>query len=40
VYGTERKASHLIYMDDFKLIGRSEEELKTEIKIVWTRKTL
>jgi hypothetical protein len=27
VYGTERKINHLLYMDDLKLIGRSEEEL-------------
>jgi hypothetical protein len=31
VYGTERK---IIYMDYLKLIGRSEEELRNEIKIV------
>jgi hypothetical protein len=34
VYGTERKINHLLYMDDLKLIGRSEEELSNEIKIV------
>jgi hypothetical protein len=34
VYGTERKASHLIYMDDFKLIEIWKKELRTEIKIV------
>jgi hypothetical protein len=28
VYGTERKINHLLYMDDLKLIGRSEEELR------------
>jgi hypothetical protein len=33
VYGTERKINHLLYMDDLKLIGRSEEELRSEIKI-------
>jgi hypothetical protein len=27
IHGTERKISHLLYMDDLKLIGRSEEEL-------------
>jgi hypothetical protein len=27
IHGTERKISHLQYMDDLKLIGRSEEEL-------------
>jgi hypothetical protein len=26
--------NHLLYMDDLKLIGRSEEELRNEIKIV------
>jgi hypothetical protein len=36
VYGTERKINHLLYMDDLKLIGRSEEELRNEIKIVKT----
>jgi hypothetical protein len=34
VYGTERKTNNLLYMDDLKLIGRSEEELRNEIKIV------
>jgi hypothetical protein len=28
VYRTERKTNHLLYMDDLKLIGRSEEELR------------
>jgi hypothetical protein len=28
VYGTERKINHLLYMDDLKLIGRSEEEVR------------
>jgi hypothetical protein len=32
VYGTERKISHLLYMDDLKLIWRSEEELRNEMK--------
>jgi hypothetical protein len=36
VYGTERKIGHLLYMDDLKLIARSEEELGTEINIVKT----
>jgi hypothetical protein len=36
VYGTERKINNLLYMDDLKLIGRSEEELRNEIKIVKT----
>jgi hypothetical protein len=36
VYGTERKINHSLYMDDLKLIGRSEEELSFEIKIIKT----
>jgi hypothetical protein len=32
VYGTERKINRLLYMDDLKLIGRSEEELRNETK--------
>jgi hypothetical protein len=36
VYGTERKISHLLYMDDLKLIVRSEEELGIEINVVKT----
>jgi hypothetical protein len=36
IHGTERKISHLLYMDDLKLIGRSEEELTNEIQIVTT----
>jgi hypothetical protein len=28
VYGTARKINHLLYMDDLKLIGRNEEELR------------
>jgi hypothetical protein len=37
VYGTERKINHLLYMDDLKLMGRSEEELRrNEIRIVIT----
>ena len=36
VHGTERKISHLFYMDDLKLLGRNENELKNEIKIVQT----
>ena len=34
VHGTERKISHLLYMDDLKLLGRSEDDLENEIKIV------
>ena len=36
VHGTERKISHLLYMDDLQLLGRSENELKNEMKIVQT----
>jgi len=34
VHGTERKISHLLYMDDIKLLGRGEDDMKNEIKIV------
>jgi len=33
VHGTERKISHLLHMDDLKLLGRNENDLKNEIKI-------
>ena len=33
VHGTERKISHLLYMDDLKLLGRNENELKNEMKL-------
>jgi len=36
VHGTESKISHLLYMDDLKLLGRNENDLKNEIKIVQT----
>jgi len=36
VHGTERKISHLLYMDDLKLQGRNENELKNKMKIVQT----
>ena len=36
VHGTERKISHLLYMDDLKLLGKNENDLKNEIKIVQT----
>jgi hypothetical protein len=36
VYGTERKISHLLYMDILKLLGRYENYFKNEIKIVQT----
>jgi len=28
IHGTERKISHLLYMDDLKLLGRNENDLK------------
>ena len=28
VHGTERKISHLLYIDDLKLLGRNENDLK------------
>jgi len=36
VHGTERKISHLMYMDDLKLLGRNENDLENEMKIVQT----
>jgi len=36
LHGTERKISHLLYMDDLKLLGRNENDLKNEIIIVLT----
>ena len=36
VHGTERKISHLLYMDDLKLLGRNDNDLENEIKIVQT----
>jgi hypothetical protein len=36
VHGTERKISYLLYMDVMKLLGRNENDLKNEIKIVQT----
>jgi hypothetical protein len=34
VHGAGRKINHLLYMDDLKLLSRSEEELQNEINIV------
>jgi len=34
VHGNEMKMSHLFYMDDLKLLGRNENDLKNEMKIV------
>jgi hypothetical protein len=34
VHGTERKRSHLLYMDDPQLLNRNENDLQNEIKIV------
>jgi hypothetical protein len=36
VHGIERKISLLVYMDDLKLLGRNENDLENEIKIVHT----
>jgi len=36
VHGTERKISQLLYMEGLKLLGRKENDLKNEIKIVQT----
>ena len=36
VHGTERKISHLLYVDDLKLLGTNENDLKNEMKIVQT----
>ena len=36
VHGTERKISHLLYMADLKLLGRNENDLEKEMKIVQT----
>jgi len=36
VHGTERKISHLLYMDHLKLLGRNENDLENEMKIVQT----
>ena len=35
-HGSERKISHLLYMDDLKLLGRNENDLKNEIEVVQT----
>jgi hypothetical protein len=34
VHGTKRKINHLMYMEDVKLLGRNENDLENEIKIV------
>ena len=34
VHGTERKISHLLCMDDLKLLGRNQNDLENEMKIV------
>ena len=36
IHGTVRRISHLLYMDDLKLLDRNENDLKNEIKIVQT----
>ena len=34
VHGTESKISHLLYMDDLKLLAKNEDNLDNEITIV------
>jgi hypothetical protein len=34
VHGAERKINHFLYMDDLKLLSRSEEELMIKVNIV------
>jgi hypothetical protein len=36
VYRTERKISYLLYLDDMKLLGRSEDDLQNEKIILKT----
>ena len=36
VHETERKISHLFYVDDLKLLGTNENDMKNEMKIVQT----
>jgi len=36
VHGTERKISHLLYMDNLKLLGRNKNDLQNKIQIVQT----
>jgi len=36
VHGPKGKISHLLYMDDQRLLGRNENEFKNEMKIVHT----
>jgi len=36
VHGTEREISHFVYMEDLKLLGRKENDLKNEMKIMQT----
>ena len=33
VHGNERKMSHLLFMDDLKLLGRNENDLENEKKL-------
>jgi hypothetical protein len=33
-HGTDRKITHLLYMDDWKVPGRSEDDLENEMYIV------
>jgi hypothetical protein len=36
IYGTDMKISHLLYMDDLRLLGRYENDLQNELKVVHT----
>ena len=36
MHGTERRIRQLLQMDDLKLLGRNENDLKNEIKIMQT----
>ena len=38
IHGTKRKISHLLYMNDLKLLGRNENGLKNEMKVVQSAK--
>jgi hypothetical protein len=34
IYGTDRKVSHLLHMDDLKLLGKDENDLQNDLIIV------
>jgi len=35
-YAIKTKVSHLLYIDDFKLIGKTEEDLQKQMHVVRT----